>query len=103
MNDMLADGIIEPSNSPWASPITLVPKPDGTMHFCIDYCKVNAVTQRDSHPLPNIQDVFDGLNGAKIFSTKDTGRCPLLKKTDQNQPLLPNQAVISSSAYLLAW
>ena len=71
MNEMLKDGIIRPSDSPWASPITLVPKKDGTTRFCVDYRKLNAITKKDSHPLPYIQDVFDQLAGAKIFSTLD--------------------------------
>lgn len=68
---MLDLGVIVPSASPWASPVTLVPKKDGTTRFCIDYRKVNSVTTKDAHPLPHIQDVFDSLGGAKIYSTLD--------------------------------
>ena len=71
VDEMLRDGIIRPSNSPWASPITLVPKKDGSTRFCVDYRKVNAVTRKDAHPLPHIQNVFDSLQGARIFSTLD--------------------------------
>lgn len=71
VEEMLKDEIIRPSDSPWASPITLVPKKDGTTRFCVDFRKLNAVTRKDSHPLPNIQDVFDQLQGASIFSTLD--------------------------------
>lgn len=71
VKEMLADGVIRPSSSPWASPITLVPKKDGTTRFCVDYRKLNAHTVKDAHPLPHIQDVFDQLKGARIFSTLD--------------------------------
>ena len=71
VRDMLNDGIIRPSTSPWASPITLAPKKDGTTRFCVDYRKLNEVTRKDAYPLPHIQDVFDQLVGATVFSTLD--------------------------------
>lgn len=71
IKEMLRDGIIRPSDSPWASPITLVPKKDGTTRFCVDYRQLNHVTRKDSHPLPYIQDIFDQVSGATIFSTLD--------------------------------
>ena len=71
IGDMLEKGIIRPSYSPWASPITLVPKPDGSVRFCGDYRKLNAVRVEDSHPLPHIQDIFDALHGSSVFTTID--------------------------------
>ncbi len=68
---MLTNGIIRPSNSEWASPITLVPKQDGTTRFCVDYRAVNDVTIKDRYPLPLIQDIFDTLNGSVIYSSID--------------------------------
>ena len=71
LRKMLDEGVIRPSKSEWASPITLVPKKDGSIRFCVDYRKINAATRKDAHPLPLIQDIFDSLTGAKVFSTLD--------------------------------
>lgn len=71
VTDMLQQGVIQPSHSPWASPIVLVKKKDGTFRFCIDYRKLNAVTQRDAHPLPRVDDLLDALQGSCMFSTLD--------------------------------
>ena len=69
--DMLAEKVIRPSQSAWASPITLIPKRDGSTRFCVDYRKLNAVTARDQYPSPQIQDIFDQVGGSTIFSTLD--------------------------------
>ena len=68
---MLANDIIEPSSSPWASNVVLVRKSDGNLRFCIDYRRLNSVTIKDSYPLPRIDSCFDALGGAKYFSTLD--------------------------------
>ena len=71
IDKMLAEGIIEPSTSPWASPITLVPKKDGEVRFCIDFRKLNSVTKSDAGPIPHVQDILDNLSGASVFSLMD--------------------------------
>ena len=71
LNDMLDNGIIEPSTGPWASPIVLVRKKDGGIRFCIDFRKLNQNTQKDAQPLPRIDETLDALDGACYFSTLD--------------------------------
>ena len=68
---MLEKGIIQPSSSPWASPIVLVPKKDGQLRFCIDYRKLNSVTKKDQYPLPRTEDILNTLGGMCYFSTLD--------------------------------
>ncbi|KAL5966000.1 Transposon Ty3-I Gag-Pol polyprotein, partial [Taenia solium] len=68
---MITDDVIRPSKSPWASPIALVKKGDGSLLLCTDYRKPNAVTKKDAFPLPHINDSLDSLHGAKWFSTLD--------------------------------
>ena len=69
--DMLSKGLIRPSASPWGSPIIFVDKRDGTTRLCVDYCKLNDVTIKNKYPLPKIEDLFDQMNGARVFSKID--------------------------------
>ena len=71
LQDMLKKGVIKPSTSPWASPIVLVRKKDGSTRFCVDYRKVNHVTRKDAYPLPRVDDILDTLAGSQYFSTLD--------------------------------
>ena len=71
IQDMLKKKIIEPSRSPWSSPIVLVPKKDGTVFFCVDYRKLNAVTKKDSYALPRIDELLALLNVNHYFSSLD--------------------------------
>ncbi|GFT52166.1 hypothetical protein TNCV_4493861 [Trichonephila clavipes] len=68
---MLDEGIVQPSESPWSSPVVLVRKKDGSWRFCVDYRKLNSVTKKDVYPLPRIDDTLDCLKGAKFFSSMD--------------------------------
>ena len=69
--EMQEKDIIAPSKSPWASPIVLVPKKDGSLRFCVDYRKVNEITCKDAYPIPRIDDTLDTLAGCKCLSTLD--------------------------------
>lgn len=71
LDDMLKKGIVERSNSPWASPILLVKKKDGSYRFCVDYRKLNSCTVRDSYPLPYVSNTLDKLRDARYISTLD--------------------------------
>ena len=71
LQEMLQDGVVRPSISPWASPVVMVKKKDGTLRFCIDFRKLNDQTIKDAQPLPRIDDTLDALKGAKYFSTLD--------------------------------
>lgn len=68
---MLRDGVVERSNSPWASPVILVSKKDGTTRFCVDYRKLNEVTIKDCYPIPRIDESLESIGKATIFSVMD--------------------------------
>ena len=71
VSEMKDQGIIQPSISPWASPVVLVPKKDGKLRFCVDYRRLNAITKKDVYPLPRIDDILDTLGKTKYFSSLD--------------------------------
>ena len=71
VQQMLSSNVLRPSNSPWASPVVMVRKKDGSLRFCVDFRQLNAATVKDAHPLPRIDNLLDALHGAKWFSTLD--------------------------------
>ena len=71
VKEMLENGIVRPSRSPWSSPVVLVAKKDGTTRFCVDYRKLNKVTKKDSYPLPRIDDTLDKMKGKRYYTTLD--------------------------------
>eukprot|EP00112_Aurelia_sp_Birch-Aquarium-sp1_P012429 Seg2613.2 transcript_id=Seg2613.2/GoldUCD/mRNA.D3Y31 product="Transposon Ty3-G Gag-Pol polyprotein" protein_id=Seg2613.2/GoldUCD/D3Y31 len=68
---MLLSNVIQPSASPWSSPVVLLEKPNGEYRFCVDYRRINAVTKKDAYPLPRIDETLDALGNARVFSTLD--------------------------------
>ena len=68
---MLDAGVIRPSNSPWCNAVVLVTKKDGSLHFCIDFRRLNSLTVKDSHPLPHICETLESLAGAAHYTTID--------------------------------
>ncbi len=58
IKQMLDNDIIQPSHSPWVAPVFLVRKWDGSLCFCVDYCKLDGLTRKDTYPLPRIDDAL---------------------------------------------
>eukprot|EP00171_Calliarthron_tuberculosum_P003874 IDg3874t1 len=71
VDDLLSQDIIQPSKSQFASPVVLAPKSDGSLRFCIGYRRLNAITIKDSYPLPRMDDCLDSLGSADFFTTLD--------------------------------
>ena len=84
IKEMLDKGVIVPSQSPYNSPIVMVPKKDGTNRMCIGYRKLNEITTKDAYPLPRIGQPVDALQGAGYFSSLDLAsgywQVPVAKK-----------------------
>jgi len=71
LTKLLNKGLIVPSNSPWASPIVMVPKSGSRWRLCSDYRKVNKVTVKDAYSIPNIREAFESMTGSQFFSALD--------------------------------
>src|SRR3954464_10032549 len=71
IKELLDKGYIRPSSSPWGSPVLLVEKKDGSLRMVVDYRGLNEVTIKNKYPLPMINDRFDRLQAAKVFSKID--------------------------------
>lgn len=71
IDELLKQGFIRPSSSPWASPVLFAKKKDGQLRLCTDYRSLNAITVRNKYPIPRIDEILDSLAGAVIFSKID--------------------------------
>ncbi len=71
LQELLDKGFIRPSVSSWGAPVLFVKKKDGTLRLCIDYKQLNKVTIKNRYPLPRIDNLFDQLKGAAMFSKID--------------------------------
>jgi hypothetical protein len=71
IKELLEKGFIYPSSSPWGAPVIFVLEKDGTQRLCVDYRALNEVTIKNNYPLPRIDDLFDQLCGACVFSKID--------------------------------
>ena len=71
LEELLSKGFIRPSISPWGAPVLFVKKKDGSLRLCIDYRELNRVTIRNQYPLPRIDELFDQLQGSRVYSKID--------------------------------
>ena len=71
LQELMEKGFIRPSVPSWGALVLFVKKKDGTFRLCIDYRQLNKVTVRNKYPLLRIDDLFDQLQGAKVFSKID--------------------------------
>jgi hypothetical protein len=71
IRELLEKGFIHPSSSPWGALVIFIPKKDGTQRLCVDYHALNEVAVKNKYPLPRIDDLFDQLRGACVFSKID--------------------------------
>ena len=69
--ELLKKGLIRPSRSNWGAAVVFVAKSDGSLRLCVDYRDLNKQTLKNKYPLPRIDDLFDQLCGAKVFSKMD--------------------------------
>ena len=71
LQELLDKNYIRPSVSPWGAPVLFVKKKDGTFRMCIDYHQLNKLTIKNKYPLPRIDELFDQVKGATVFSKID--------------------------------
>ena len=71
LQELLEKGFIRPSVSPWGAPVLFVKKKDGILRLCVDYRQLNKMTVKNKYPLPRIDDLFNQLKGASVFSKID--------------------------------
>ena len=71
LKELIDIGHIRPSTSPWGTPVIFVKKKDGSLRLCIDYRDLNRATVKNQYPMPRIDDLFDQMKGAAVFSKID--------------------------------
>jgi len=100
LEELIAKGYIKPSKSPYGAPVLFVHKKDGTLRMCVDYRALNKATVKNRYPLPRIDDLFDRLSGAKVFSRIDLRLRYYqirIKEGDEKRPLTAQGMAHTSS------
>ena len=107
VDKMLAFEIIRQSDSPWSSTIVLVRKANGKVRFCVDYRRLNAITKKDSFPMPRIDDTLDWIGKGKWFTTLDLAsgywQIPMNEEDRRRRPSERRRASMSSIPCHLGW
>lgn len=71
IRNYLERGVIRPSESPYSSPVVLAKKKDGSLRFCVDFCRLNAITKKDAYPVPDVDTTLLSLGKKRFFSSLD--------------------------------
>ena len=97
IENMFKMGIIRPSASPWAFPVVVVPKPDGTIRFCVDYRKLNSITKMDAYPVPSTDRMIEKIALATYITTLDLTKgywqIPLYKSTIEKSAFITTKGL----------
>jgi hypothetical protein len=83
IEELLEKGFIRPSSSPWGTLVLFVNKKDDSRRMCVNYRNLNEVTIKNKYPLPRIEDLFDQMRGAKVFS-KNRSKTRISSVEDSN-------------------
>ena len=107
LEELMKKGYISPSMSPWGAPVLFVRKKYGTLILCIDFRQLNKVTVKNKYPLPRIDDLFDQLKDAKIFSKIDLKsgyhQVRIKRKISTRPPSGQGMVIMSSQWYHLGF
>ncbi|KAL4088712.1 hypothetical protein QTP88_023796 [Uroleucon formosanum] len=95
IRDMEEQGLVEQSTSPWATPVVLAKKKDGSPRLCIDYRRLNDITESDAYPMPDINTLLRQMLGAKVYSVLDlkSDRIERMQVTTKVDSLTPNECL----------
>ena len=97
VQEWLRQGVIRPSQSPWSSRVVTVLKKDNTTRCCVDYRRLNAVTERDQYPMPTRDEIFASLAGMKVFSSLDLNQGYM--QIRMYEPDIPKTAFVVQSGF----